>query len=624
MKIQQQEKFDALVEKIEQYARQEPAYYRLRVGLLACLGYGYIFFVLLLVCAAIFGLRQIAMVAPSSSVINQNIDTITILLSLGFIRIFWINFPLPQGIELHRKQAPELFYLIDEIRHKLRTPPIHHILLNYEQNAGVLQIPRLGFLGWQRNYLILGLPLMQSLSPEQFHSTLAHELGHLSGNHSRFSGWIYRVRRTWFNLAIRGNSFLFKWFFNWYEPFFNAYSFVLARADEYEADRYATEITGVKNTGDKLINLYIHDNYLHQIFWKKIYKKAHHRPEPPEGTITRMMCLLPKRINPQDALKWITLALFQKTDNDDTHPCLAQRLHAIGYEVKLNQLPIAIQQTAAEYFLGTQLSSFATQLDKMWQKDVAIFWKKLYNRHQNYRKQLNLLETKYISYSLTIEEAWKRADLTEKVSGNEPAIPLLIQLLSIQPRHPRANYQLGRILLEKYDGRGINYLKTAIALDPDLVIPSCDLLFGFYKRLGVPEEAELYLQCRVQHYEVWQRSQLERNVLCHDDLFITPDLLEMEMQQLGIQLSSYPEIKTAYLVRKQMTVFPEKPYYVLGIVRRFVSGNGANYKHDDELVDQIEAEINLSAPVHTFVFNQNNAKICHAVRRVPGSCLVNN
>lgn len=45
--------------------------------------------------------------------------------------------------------------------------------------------------GMMKNYLIIGLPLMQSLSTEQLTSVLAHEFGHLSKNHARAANWIY-------------------------------------------------------------------------------------------------------------------------------------------------------------------------------------------------------------------------------------------------------------------------------------------------------------------------------------------------------------------------------------------------------------------------------------------------
>lgn len=206
--IKQQEQFDALVQKTEKYVRREPAQYRLRVGLLAVLGYAYIFSVLALLSGMVWALRQ-AMVSRGGTYAVDQVNVIASLFGLGIIRLFWVSFPRPKGLELNSKQVPKLFALVDELRVALNTPKFDHILLTDEQNAGVLQIPRLGFLGWQRNYLLLGLPLMQSLSPQQFRAVVAHELGHLSGNHSRFAGWIYRVRKIWFHLAKAGNSFLF-------------------------------------------------------------------------------------------------------------------------------------------------------------------------------------------------------------------------------------------------------------------------------------------------------------------------------------------------------------------------------------------------------------------------------
>ncbi|MEG4802819.1 M48 family metallopeptidase [Microcoleus sp. ARI1-B5] len=134
--------------------------------------------------------------------------------------------------------------MVDELTTKLQAPRFHNILLNREFNAAVVQVPRLGIFGWQKNYLLLGLPLMQSLSLEQFKAVRAHEVGHLSRNHSRFAGWIYRIRKTWLQIYERlhqseqhGASILFNSFLEWYWPSFNAYSFILARMDEYEADR---------------------------------------------------------------------------------------------------------------------------------------------------------------------------------------------------------------------------------------------------------------------------------------------------------------------------------------------------------------------------------------------------
>jgi len=41
---------------------------------------------------------------------------------------------------------------------------------------------------------------MLVLTKDQFLAVIAHELGHLSGHHSRFNAWIYRVRITWWRI----------------------------------------------------------------------------------------------------------------------------------------------------------------------------------------------------------------------------------------------------------------------------------------------------------------------------------------------------------------------------------------------------------------------------------------
>ncbi len=618
--IKQQEQFDALVQQIERYARHQPAQYRFRVGLLAALGYAYIFLVLVLLLGAVWALRQVVVSTNVEYLIDQ-VNLLSFLVGLGIVRLFWVNFPRPQGLELNSKQAPQLFVLIDELTTALRTPKFDHILLSDEHNAGVLQIPRFGFLGWQRNYLLLGLPLMQSLSLEQFRAVVAHELGHLSGNHSRFAGWIYRVRKIWFYLAEAGESFLFKWFFNWYEPFFKAYSFVLARADEYEADRCAAKQGGVQNAAEALVNLNVNGYFLQESFWPEIYKQVVNLKDPPDGTITNLLRQLQSEVVSEKAAKWLDLALAKKTDNEDTHPCLSERLSALGYQATVAQLPVPVQQSAAQYFFGEALEGFATCLDDRWKKDISKYWKRLHVRAQYQKQNLEAVLTKAQNHPLTVEEAWKQAYLTWKFKGNEAAIPLFREVFTQDSEHPLANYQLGQILLEQHDATGIGHLKTAIERDPALVIPGCELLYGFCKQSGQLEEAGAYLQRAQQHYEVWKKAQQERSRIGNKDRFEPHNLPEQEVRQISNQLSGFSEVKDAYLVRKRVTLFPEKPFYVLAVSRRFVKGSEINYKPDWEMLEQLEAELNFSGEVCAIVFNQSNLKLRHALHQVKEGCI---
>lgn len=134
--------------------------------------------------------------------------------------------------------------------------------------------------GWQINYLVVGLPMLRALTPAQFRAVLAHEVGHLSGKHGSFSGWIYRLRRSWEEVRVRVHqerryaSFLFEPFLNWYAPYLNAYSFVLARAQEYQADAYSVELTGKETAAVTLARIAAKSCKLDEEFWPGFFRQS--------------------------------------------------------------------------------------------------------------------------------------------------------------------------------------------------------------------------------------------------------------------------------------------------------------------------------------------------------------
>lgn len=610
-----EEQFNALIQRLEKYARLNPAQYKFRVGLLAALGYAYIFFVVILLCGLLWLATKTLLFA--------------ILAAIQIARWFWLSFPKSKGVEITRSELPELFALIDELTSALKAPTFHHIILDTQYNAGVLQVPRFGFLGWYRNYLFVGLPLMQSLSPEQFCAVIAHELGHLSGNHSRFAGWIYRLRNIWYQFGEglerngQGGSILFGSFFKWYAPFFRAYSFVLARADEYEADRCAVELAGASNMAEALINLDLKGYYLKKYFWENIYQQAIDRTEPPESTITNLLRELRNDLSAEDAKVWLEIALAEKTNNEDTHPCLFDRLSAFGFLPSGYQLPLpkSVAKTAAEHFLGEGLSSYTAQLDAAWKQENASIWKYWHEKAKLRSQNLERLETLAKTQSLTVESAWKRAQLTAEFKDKAAAIPLYREVIAQQPHHPIANFELGSILIEEKDADGIRHLEIGMNADPELIIPGCKLIFGFLKSQGKEEEAKVYQQRIDRNYSTWQQAKPERKEVSDRDKFSPHNLSAAEVKQIAQQLSVYPQIQQAFLVQKVVTHFPEKPLYVLGIIRRHVSLKLVEYKSDSEFLYLLENEINFSGDILMIILDHYNMKLARVLGKIEGASI---
>ena len=148
------------------------------------------------------------------------------------LRALWVKIDEPEGMVLTSDRVPLLFELIVAVRDEVHGPVIHEVLLNSDFNAGISQVPRLGVFGWQKNFLVLGLPYLQALTAAEFKAVVAHEMGHLVGAHGRTGIWIYRQGKTWQQLQqqLEGEkkaaSAFFSGFLKWYMPMYNAYTFV--------------------------------------------------------------------------------------------------------------------------------------------------------------------------------------------------------------------------------------------------------------------------------------------------------------------------------------------------------------------------------------------------------------
>src|SRR6185295_10428903 len=327
------QKLISLIDRLQVYSRKRPVAYKLRVAALAALGYVYLFAVVLILLLLVF------MIAAGSrfNFLAMKFSLVLLALAGVVLRAMWVTVPEPDGRELNYEDAPPLFELVKEVRRALRGPRVHRVLLSDEFNASIVQIPRLGMFGWSRNYLVVGLPLLTALAPEEFRSVLAHEFGHLSGNHGRFSAWIYQSRQTWIQILTqveqerRYASFLFEWFLHWYAPFFNAYSFVLARAQEYEADTYSVELVGKKVAAQALIRTDARHLALTEQFWPALYRRANDEPQPPKDSFIKMLDGMRQSISRGNAEKWLLQTLWVKTGYDDSHPSVADRLVGMGY-----------------------------------------------------------------------------------------------------------------------------------------------------------------------------------------------------------------------------------------------------------------------------------------------------
>jgi Zn-dependent protease with chaperone function len=566
------DRWDELVRQLDVKAATDPRAYKRSVALWAVGGYAVLVGALLLAAGAVVGVGLAVIAGGSGLLVKLAIPAFALALMIA--RALSVKLPPPEGIELSPADAPGLFEAIERLRERLGAPRLDHVLLDGDFNASIVQIPRLGPLGWQRNYLTVGLPFMQALSPKEFSSVLAHELGHIGGKHGHFSAWIYRLRSTWVRVmeeldqGHHVGAGLLRRFFDWYVPRFAAHSFALARAHEYEADAAAAEAVGARHASFALarsaVSAAAADRY-----WSGLYRRSNHEPTPPGAAFSGLLAELPAAPD-EDGVRALDRALAEATDTADTHPSLHDRLAALGCSVdQLRGKALAPPEAtaAAEMLSPVALSALAPRLDTEWHEEIRHPWAE---RHAWAREQLGKLErleTEAGEGPLPLQRAVERASLTEELHGRAPAVSRWREVLAVEPGHPRANMAVGAHLLSQDDETGLEHLERASEADPALKPYAAGLAHSFEAARGRSEEAARHRSTVNAHLDVIEAATDERRGLSRKDQLEPHGLSPTALGELREQLMNADRVATAYLARKQVEhLADDAPLYVLGIV----------------------------------------------------------
>ena len=527
------------------------------------------------------------------------------------LRSLWITIPEPDGRKLEREHAPALFDLIDEVTAALSGPKIHQVTLSDEFNAGIVQIPRFGMFGWPRNYLLVGLPLLRALTPNEFRAVLAHEVGHLSGKHNRFKRWIYSLRESWSEVLTRVQeerhyaSFLFEPFIKWYAPYLNAYSFVLARAHERQADQYAVELAGREVAAVVLVRLIAKDRSFSENFWPAFFRQSKDQAKAPSDPFEQMLGGFDQPIGPLNTQKWFFEALREPTGYTDTHPALVDRLAAIGFDKDGKEVATLIEalleaddrtQTAESHYIKELPEDFLPWLNRLWRERIAQAWSQNHEDIKTVQKRLDELDQQASTRTLTLDEQWERVQIIGHIKEPADTLPSLDAILAEHPDHVGAHFAKGAILLEQKNADGIPHLEKAMELNPETTDDASTLLSGFYFDQGDKQLAEEFRKRAADYLEMRTRRQEKVMNFSHKDKFVPHGLDEEAVKELQSKLRKVHGLDAAYLVRKVIDD-PEFSVFVLAVVAGFTWRDGVNDKHLDPLFRELVNLEGLPSPI---------------------------
>lgn len=606
------EQFDALVARLQAQSRADPAGYRRRALLLTLAGFAYLFLVLAAMAVALGALVWLLLHARGSAVAVGKLGLPLLYFSWVIVSCLWVPFEPPPGRPVERSRAPALYALAEELRRRMKAPPVHAVVVNEELNAAVSQVPRLGPLGWYKNYLVLGLPLMASMPPAEFATVLAHEFGHLTREHGRLTAWIHRARVTWARLDARlreerpFGSWVLAAFVRWYAPYFNAYTFVMARQQEYEADRLAAAQADAATAAAALARIEVLARALDAGFFAEMRALCAAQPAPPPDACTRMVARLRAAPGLPEVRRWLEDAAGERTSNADTHPAFADRVRALG--VARISAPPLVAESAAQRYLGAYAAEAEADANELWAQAAGTGWAAEHEELQEHAARVAELESKRAAGALALEELWELAERAASLHGVAAGLPHARAVLALAPEHAGAHMMAGQALLVAGDGAGAAHLEKAAALDDALRGPALQFLERHWERQRRYDEAQKVHQRLNAHGDELEKAEEERQGLAAADAVLPHGAPEPALARLRAELAAHDGVKAAWLVRKSVRHLPEQPFYILG-----VEPDGAWYKlrsadADQELVEKLAAALTLPGQGLLLVLSDSGIK----------------
>jgi hypothetical protein len=290
-----------------------------------------------------------------------------------------------------------------------------------------------------------------------------------------------------------------------------------------------------------------------------------------------------------------------------------QRIEHLGLEVE-DVVRVASgngsndSERAAGAFLGESEAGLAARLDEEWRRTVAPEWRQHYKEAEQARARLTELEGR--ADALSPEEMKERAHMAAVFRPPEEALPLVRALVEEVPEDAGAHFRLGELSLAQGDERGLVSLDRAMELEPQAILPGCELAFSFLFDKGRAEEAEAYRRRANNRADVLAAAEAERTPLAADGPFAPHMLNEETVEALSVRLAGVPKLKRAYLVRKPMQhLDAEFPLHVLVLKPR-------GLRNRQKLIEDADMKVHFSG----WLLCPRKAKLKRmGVDRVPGA-----
>ncbi|MET0417258.1 MAG: M48 family metalloprotease [Actinoplanes sp.] len=251
------------------------------------------------------------------------------LLWYATVRALRLRHRPPAGVPVTRRDAPQLWAMIDEASAASGVAPPHGVTVVAEATAVLAEQLRFGGLRGGRRDLLLGLPLLLAWDDARVRAVVAHELAHGSPRLSRFAPMARRGRVALSRIVPRiprrsPAGPLLRAYARWYRSVDAPFS----RAQELAADRVAASFAGPRAATAVLLDEPALDG-MQQLFHAEYLSPGWQAGYVPDDVFGGLLRVLAARA---DEVARLRAADPEPPGEWDPHPPVSERLAALTAE----------------------------------------------------------------------------------------------------------------------------------------------------------------------------------------------------------------------------------------------------------------------------------------------------
>lgn len=441
------------------------------------------------------------------------------------------------------EQNKQLYELVNRISRNIKGPKIHIIYISNEFNAAVTS--KYTLTPFRRNVLLLGYPLLCSLSFRGLTGCLGHEIGHLSHNHNSSLVFIFMIHSFCTNIHLGIFSFvLYPWLKYWLLAISRTI-LPLYRKYEIEADRYIVDTLGKEYAIAFQVEIFL-KSHLFRKYGEELFYKMLQDDWSEYDIACQMRHYLQNNLPEEQAIKKLQRGIQSIPNILDEHPSFSERLKLAG---DTNIMDYAhFNADAFEQFILFK-NEFCNDINQYFHVILAPNAESI---RQNKTEADQWLQKHPLSVEMNQDEIYYALEALGSSGRPEERNAFLDKCLSLFPDNPELLCRKALIIADDDPEEAKNILEKSLLKAPTLYASTAsDFLLQYYMDSGEMEKLKTFL--KISEEGITNVIKFTSATLSEKDtLDAWPMTQELQDSFCELFFKSYKIINRAYCVQRHI------------------------------------------------------------------------